>query len=239
MDSTLDIPFLDIPPTPLTPPTYLTSAILRRAISRKGVYYNLSSQTIEIFEEIDVAAHVPRDNPAAIEIQTKWANQLKDRHRFSDVHDRQNNNDDPSIESDVDAITQSCHTAALIFWYLFLDNEHSSPSPMAGLQILVRRLQYALSRGSMDTWVRSAPEAHTWICLLGTAAALDLNDRVWFSLRHGQPVICIETKGPSVFLESWRMYDWANRRRKEMMVGEEEGIVSGEREKREAREEED
>jgi hypothetical protein len=206
----------------------------------KGSYYNLSSRTVEIFEDIDIAAHVPRDDPAAIESRTKWANQLQDRHRFSDVHDGQKNNDNFSIESDADAITQSCHTAALIFWYLVLGDEYSSPYSRTGLQILVRKLKYALSRGSMDTWVRSAPEAHTWICLLGTAAALDLNDRVWFSLRHGQPVICIETKGSSVFLESWRMYDWANRRRKELMAGEEEeGNIWGEREEREAREEKD
>jgi hypothetical protein len=240
MDSTLDIPFLDIPPAPLTPPTYFTSAILRRAISRKGGYYNLSPDAIELFEDIEFVANFLPEEPAAIDIRAKWVTKVEDLLLSTDHQDGRDNPDYVSIESDADAIMQACHTAALIFWYFFLDDYYVAPFRMAVLQYLVRRLQYALSRGSMDTWVRTAPEALTWICLLGTAAASDMNDRVWFSLRHGQPVICIEGKGASVFLQSWNMYNWANRRRKErMMAAEEEGIFSVKGEERDEEDEED
>lgn len=238
MDSTLDIPFLDIPPTPITPPKYFTSAILRRAAARKGSYYNISPATIQIFEEIDSIDHLLPDEPAAIDIRAKWTTKVEDTLLLSsDDQNTRGRTDDVSIESNADPIAQACHTAAFIFWYLFLD-ESLVPFRMAVLQSLVRKLQYALSRGGMDSWVRIAPEAHTWVCLLGTAAALDLDDRVWFSLRHGQPVICIESKGASVFLQSWIMYNWANQRRKERMVAEED-IVDEDEDDDEDEEEDD
>ncbi|KAJ5297435.1 hypothetical protein N7508_007684 [Penicillium antarcticum] len=217
MDSALEIPFLNIPPTPLMPPTYFTSAVLRRAANREGGYYNLSHEVIEIFEHIDFITHVLPDGPGAVDIRAKWTAKMEDFSLSIDYQQTQENTDDGSIKSDADAITKACQTAALIFWYFFLDDEYVASFSMTVLQHLVRKLKYALSRGSMDTWVRTAPEAHTWICLLGTAAALDMNDRVWFSLRHGQPVICIESRGASVFLQNWSMYSWANRRRNERM----------------------
>ncbi|KAJ5770948.1 uncharacterized protein N7511_002999 [Penicillium nucicola] len=228
MDSQLDIPFLDIPPTPLAPPTYFTSAILRRAAHRERRYYNLSRAAIEIFEDIDVVARLLPDHPSAIDLRAKWAAKTEHLLLSSDHQQNRGSNDDIFIEPHADAITQACQTAALIFWYLFLDDEYVAPFRMTVLQRLVRKLQYAISSGSMDTWVRVAPEAHTWICLLGTAAALDMNDRVWFSLRHGQPVICIEGRGASVFLQSWSMYSWANRRRNERMMAAEGGDVISE-----------
>jgi hypothetical protein len=225
MDSTLDIPFLDIPPTPLTPPRYFISAILRRSTRGNGGYYNLAPRTIRIFEDIDSVTHFPSEEPAAIAIRTKWATRLKEIVQPLDHEDTQDITDGTSIKSDADAITQACQSAALIFWYLFLDDEYVGPFCMNFLQRLVQKLRYALCRGSMDTWVRTSPEAQIWICLLGTAAALDLNDRVWFSLRHGQPVICVESKGASVFLQSWSMYSWANQRRKERLMGAKEDDV--------------
>jgi hypothetical protein len=234
MDSTLDIPFLDVPPTPLTPPSYFISAILRRAASKKGGYYNLSTRTIEMFEDIKYVAHLWPDDPAVIGIRAKWATKVEDLLLlYPDNQDTGFNTSDVSIESDIDAITQACDTAALIFWLLFLDDhEYLTPFSMDVLQLLVGKLRYAISCGSMDTWVRIAPEAHTWVCLLGTAVSVKLDDRVWFSLRHGQPVICIESKGASVLLQSWIIYDWANRRRKEKMrvaAGEKEDVLSEER----------
>jgi hypothetical protein len=234
MDSTLDIPFLDIPPTPLTPPSYFISAILRRAASKKGGYYNLSPRTIEIFEDIEFVARLWPDDPAVIGIRLKWATKVEDLLLlYPDHQDTGYNTNDVSIESDTEAITQSCHTAALIFWLLFLDDyEYLAPFSMDFLQLLVEKLRYAISCGSMDTWVRTAPEAHTWVCLLGTAASVRLEDRVWFSIRHGQPVTCIESKGASVLLQSWCIYDWANQRRKEkmmMVAAAEEDILSEER----------
>jgi hypothetical protein len=221
MDSKLDIPFLDVPPTPLTPPTYFTSAILRRTANREEDHYNLSREAIEIFEDIDFIARLLPDDPGAINLRTRWAAKMEDL-LLSPTHpQRRDDTDHVPIESDVDAITKACQTAALIFWYFFFDDEFIAPFRMTVLQCFVRKLQYTISRGSMDSWVRTAPEAHTWICLLGTAAALDLNDRVWFSLRHGQPVTCIESRGASVFLQSWSMYSWANlRRNKRMMAAE-------------------
>jgi hypothetical protein len=222
MDSKLEIPFLDIPPTPLTLPTYFTSAILHRVANREGGYYNLSREAIEVFEDIDFIAHLLPDGPGAMALRTKWAAKVQDV-LFSPSHPQsQDHTDHVSIESDADAMTKACQTAALIFWYFFLDDEYIAPFSMTVLQRLVRKLQYALSCGSMDTWVRTAPEAHTWVCLLGTAAALDMNDRMWFSLRHGQPVICIESRGASVFLQSWSMYSWAKLKRNERMMAAKE-----------------
>lgn len=220
MDTTLNIPFLDIPPTPLIPPSYFISAILRRAASKKGGYYNLSSRTIEMFEDIESVAHLWPDDPAIIGMRGRWATRVEDLLLlYPDQQDTGHNTNDVSLESDTDAITQACHTAALIFWLLFLDDhEYLAPFSMGVLQVLVGKLRYAISCGSMDTWVRTAPEAHTWVCLLGTAASVRLDDRVWFSIRHGQPVICIESRGASVLLQSWSFYDWANQRRKRKMM---------------------
>jgi hypothetical protein len=234
MDSTLDIPFLDIPSTPLTPPNYFISAILRRAASKKGGYYNLSPRTIEIFEDIESVAHLWPDDPAIICIRAKWATRVEDLLlSYPDHQDTGHNTNHVPIKSNAEAINQACYTAALIFWLLFLDDyDFLAPFSMDVLQLLVKKLRYAISCGSMDTWVRTAPEAHTWVCLLGTAVSVKLDDRVWFSLRHGQPVICIRCKGTSVLLQSWSIYDWANQKRKEKIMmarAAEEDILSEER----------
>lgn len=220
MDSTLDIPFLDIPPTPLTPPTHLVSAILRRAASRIGGYYNLSPRTIEIFEDIECVAQLSPDNPAAIDVRVKWATKVEDLLLSYPVHRIPGYNAKHiPIKSDTEAMIQACHTAGLIFWLLFLDEgDYLAPFSMAFLQFLVEKLRYAISCGSMGTWVRTGPEAHTWVCMIGTAASLKLDDRIWFSLRHGQPVSCIASTGTSVLLQSWSIYDWANHRRKRKMM---------------------
>jgi hypothetical protein len=219
MDFTLDIPFLDIPPSPPHPPGYFISAILRRATSEKGGYYNLSPSTIEIFEDIESLVSFWPDDQAAIGIRMKWATIVRDLLLYPDHRHTRHNTNDVTLESDIKAITQACYIAALIFWLLYLDDhEYLAPFSIDTLQLLVGKLRNAISRGSMDTWVRTAPEAHTWVCLLGTAASLKLDDRVWFSLRHGQPVICLESKGASVFLQSWSIYDWANQRCKAKMA---------------------
>ncbi|KAJ6037029.1 hypothetical protein N7540_001308 [Penicillium herquei] len=235
MDSTLDIPFLDIPPTPLTPPSHLVSAILRRAASKIGGYYNLSPCTIEIFKDIECVAQIWPDDPAVIDIRVKWATIVEDLLLFYPDHKLPGHNAKYiPIKSDSEAMTQACHTAGLIFWLLFLDDDdYLPPFSMAFLQFLVEKLRYAISCGSMDTWVRTAPEAHTWVCMVGTAASSKLDDRIWFSLRHGQPVTCIVSTGASVLLQSWSIYDWANQRRKQkMMVAaleDQEGFLSVER----------
>jgi hypothetical protein len=217
MDSTLDIPFLDIPPTPLIPPSYFICAILRRAASKKGGYYNLSPSTIEIFGEIASVTSFGSDEPR---FRAKWAAKLEGLLLLyvEPQYTGQKPNDD-FLESDTEAITQACHMAALIFWLLFLDDhEYLAPFSMDVLQVLVDRLRFAVSCGSMDTWMRTAPEAHTLVCLLGTAASIKLDDRIWFSLRHGRAVSCIESRKASVLLHSWSIYDWANQRRKVKMM---------------------
>jgi hypothetical protein len=123
MDSTLDIPFLEIPPS------YFTSAILRRATSKKGGYYNLSYCAIEVFEDIDFVAYFWPDEPAVIGIRAKWATKVGGLLLLYPDHQHTGHNtNDVSIESDTDAITLACHTAALIFWLLFLaDHEYLAP----------------------------------------------------------------------------------------------------------------
>jgi hypothetical protein len=240
MDSTLDLPFLEFSPTPLTPPSYFITTILRRATSRKDVYYNLSPRAVEIFENIGFVAHILPNDHAVNDIRAKWATNVEDvLLLYPDLQHTGHTTTDISMESHTDAVTEACHTAALIFWLLFLDDhEYLAPFSIDVFHYLVRKLRYALSYGSMDVWVKTAPEAHTWICLLGIAVASNLDDRVWFSLRHGQSVICIESKGASAFLHSWNTYDWANQRckKKTMAAAAEEGILSEEGKEKDGRE---
>ena len=78
IDSTLDLPFLEIPPTSRTPPGYLIATILRRATSRKDAYYNLSPRAIEIFENIGFMAYIWPNDYASVDIRVKWANNVED-----------------------------------------------------------------------------------------------------------------------------------------------------------------
>jgi hypothetical protein len=129
------------------------------------------------------------------------------------------NTNNVRFELGKEAINQACHTAAWIFWFLFLeDHEYLAPFSEDVLQLFVDKLRFAVSRANMDTWMRTAPEAHTLVCLLGTAASFKLDDRGWFSLRYGRAVSCIESKKASVLLQSWSIYDWANHRRKVKMM---------------------
>ncbi|KAJ5369334.1 uncharacterized protein N7496_009094 [Penicillium cataractarum] len=160
IDTTLDIPFLDVPPTPLVPPSFFISAILRRAATKKGGYYNLSPSTTEIFREIQSVISLQSDEPG---IRAKWASRiaplllsLDHRHTGQFINDE-------FLVSDTEAISEACHVAALIFWLLFLDDhEYLAPFSMDVLQLLVEKLRFAVSCGSMDTWMRTAPEAHTF-----------------------------------------------------------------------------
>lgn len=216
-DSTLDIPFLDIPPTPLIPPSYFIGANLYRAANKKGGYYNPSPSTIELFREIESVISLRSDKPG---IRAKWATNIEDLLLLymEPQYNAQNTTDD-FFESGKKAINQAYHTAALIFWFLCLDDhEYLAPFSVDVLQTFVEKLRFAVSYPSMDTWIRTAPEAHTLVCLLGTAASFKLDDRVWFSLRYGRAVSCIESRNASVLLQSWSIYDWANHRRKIKMM---------------------
>jgi hypothetical protein len=212
-DSEFRIPGLDIPPTPLAPPTCLLTAALKRAAHQTG-YYNLSREAITAFQEISLVCRYQDGHYVAStgeeglynSTKIKWRNQLQQK--ISQRHDAPENVH-PSTSNGID---QSCQAAALIFWYL-LDDYFSVDA--GTLQKLVQTLKDALVKTSMDTWIRCSPEAHTWICLVGVVACSPCSDdRVWFSLRHGQPVVCIRSEGPSLYLDCWRTYDWLNRRRK-------------------------
>ncbi|GFF22911.1 hypothetical protein IFM61606_04259 [Aspergillus udagawae] len=212
-DSEFDIPGLDIPPTPLAPPTNLVTAALKRAAHQTG-YYNLSPEAITIFQDISLICryldgyYVASTGEESLYNSTKikWRNQLQQK--ISQRHDAPEN-DHPSTSNGID---QSCQAAALIFWYLLDDYFSVNAST---LQNLVQTLKDSLVKTSMDTWIRCSPEAHTWICLVGVVASSPCSDdRAWFSLRHGQPVVCIRSEGASLYLDCWRTYDWLNRRRK-------------------------
>ncbi|KAL5366621.1 hypothetical protein BJX96DRAFT_161240 [Aspergillus floccosus] len=211
-DSELEIPGLDIPPTPLVPPICLLTAALKRAAHQTG-YYNLSREAITIFQNIIlVSSYFDKEYMGTTEerrlydsTKTKWRNRL--RQKISRDQDSPG-----TVYPSTNGIDQPCYAAALIFWY-HLDEYFSIETSV--LQSLVQSLRDTLVRTSMDTWIRCSPEAHTWICLVGAAASRHSSeDRVWFSLRHGQPVVCIRSEGPSLYLDCWRTYDWLNCRRK-------------------------
>ncbi|KAL4865831.1 hypothetical protein BDV12DRAFT_199801 [Aspergillus spectabilis] len=230
-DTQLDVPFLDIPPTSLDPPPYLISAILHRAESKIG-YYNLSPEAIRIFKDIELVSEYHTDSMLtnnslecllASEIHRSWRADLGTTLLFPHTTE-----ETPIATTEAAAITQSCHAAALIFFYLLsldapLPTTTTCLSPPEILYLLVNNLKSSLSRASMDSWVRTAPEAHSWVCMLGAAASMDHSDKVFFSLRHGQPVICVRGQGASVFLESWRMFEWGSLRRRVLVAGCEGG----------------
>ncbi|KAL5364975.1 hypothetical protein BJX96DRAFT_181318 [Aspergillus floccosus] len=212
-DLELGIPGVEVPATPLTPPACLLTAALKRAAHQAG-YYNLSRDAITIFQDISLvcrysdARYVGTTDERRLYSSTKakWRGQLQ--RRISQGLDEP----DSSHPSTPNGIFQSCHAAALLFWYLF--DVYFSVDAIT-LQALVRTLKSAVVKASMDTWIRCSPEAHTWICLVGAVATTPCSDdRVWFSLRHGQPVTCLRSEGPSLYLDSWKTYDWLNRRRK-------------------------
>ncbi|KAF9885050.1 hypothetical protein FE257_000781 [Aspergillus nanangensis] len=206
-DTKLDIPFLDVPDTLPTPPTYLISAMLSRATRANG-RYSVSAEVIHIFEEIHSAAlyladeyHGPLQRSRFELTRAKW------HYRLQRAVPQDNNSPATRTTSDPtppDGISQSCHVAALIYWFLLDD---FFPASSDTLQRLVDDLKAALVGTTMDTWVKCAPEAHTWICLVGAAAACNVDDRAWFSLRHGQPVICIRSEGPELYLQCWGVYN--------------------------------
>jgi hypothetical protein len=197
----------------LAPPTNLVTAALKRAAHQTG-YYNLSPEAITIFQDISLICryldgyYVASTGEEGLYNSTKikWRDQLQQK--ISQRHDAPEN-DHPSTSNGID---QSCQAAALIFWYLLDDYFSINAST---LQNLVQTLKDALVKTSMDTWIRCSPEAHTWICLVGVVASSPCSDdRAWFSLRHGQPVVCIRSEGASLYLDCWRTYDWLNRQRK-------------------------
>ncbi|EAW11886.1 Zn(II)2Cys6 transcription factor domain-containing protein [Aspergillus clavatus NRRL 1] len=212
-DSALDIPGVEIPPTPAKPPTFLVSAVLERATRETG-FYTLSDEAIKIFKDIHTASRdfndfFPSgslDRPLSELTRIKWLNRVQRRIKrgFSTP-------DNPQLPT-TNAIDECCGAAALVFWYILDD---TSPIDPMVLEYLVADLKTALLKTPVDTWIRRSPDAHAWICLVGAAAAArDSNDRAWFSLLLGQSIICIRSEGAGLYLEGWKMYDWLNRRRK-------------------------
>ncbi|KAL3467163.1 hypothetical protein BJX64DRAFT_191736 [Aspergillus heterothallicus] len=201
-DYELDIPGLDIPATPLLPPTQLISGILERAAQQTG-YYILSREAIQIFKDIRLVCTTP-DKFLTKQIRTKWSERLQSRLN-EDTHQ--------FISNRLDA---PCYAAALIFFYLLSDNDFSPDSTgYFQLQTLVQGLKDTLIYTTTELWIRTSPEALTWISLIGAAASIPASpDRIWFSLRFGQPVMCIRSEGASLYMDCWMMYSWVNWRRK-------------------------
>lgn len=213
-DTELDIPGLEIPPTPLSPPLCLITATLKRAAHQTG-YYNLSHEAIMMWEEIRLICRYADEQHLGTSTEEHLFDLTKTQYR-SRLDTKINEDDEPREKvppsGSVSGINESCHAAALIFWYLF--DDHFSVEDET-LQKLVNNLKDALSRTTMDAWIRCSPEAHTWICLVGAVASPPCSeDRVLFSLRHGQPVVCIRSEGASLYVDCWKTYDWLNRRRK-------------------------
>ncbi|KAL4883973.1 hypothetical protein BJY04DRAFT_215856 [Aspergillus karnatakaensis] len=240
-DSGLDIPFLDIPPTTASPPSYLISAALWRAESKKG-YYNLPPEAIRILKDMEFVTKYYTDptstDSSLSQIHQSWRTALEHALSPSDSDTSTTQNtlktEDPDPEplsptptstssASASAITASCHAAALIFIYLLPTATQNTSSitltPPSSLPLLANRLKTALFRVSMDTWIRTAPEAHSWICMLGAAASDTRGDRIFYCLRQGQPVTCLGNQGITVSWESWRLFEWAGGRRKSMEAG--------------------
>ncbi|KAL2786714.1 hypothetical protein BJX66DRAFT_346670 [Aspergillus keveii] len=216
-DLQFDLPWVEIPPTLLTPPSHLISAALRRAKFQHEAYYTLALKAIHIFEDIEFACEYlaslttssPLPPSVYVHLQESWRTQIEAAlSTFGSV-------EHPTPLTGPMAMTIACHAAALIFWYLLDDFFPLSPS---SLQMLVDGLKRALACSSTEIWVRAAAKAHTWICMVGAAASMKRSDRIFFVLRHGQPVSCMQSQGASIFLESWAIYDWANQWRKARLL---------------------
>ncbi|EAU30724.1 predicted protein [Aspergillus terreus NIH2624] len=167
-DLDLAIPGVEVPATPLTPPAGLLTAALKRATRQTG-YYNLPRRAITILQDISLvckysdARYVGATDEGRLYDSTKakWRDQLQRKIKQGlDVPDKTH----PSTPN---GVFQSCHAAALLFWYLF-DIYFSVDATT--LEALVQTLKSALVKASMDTWIRCSPEAHTWICLVGAVA---------------------------------------------------------------------
>ncbi|KAL2810097.1 hypothetical protein BJX63DRAFT_434619 [Aspergillus granulosus] len=216
-DLQFDLPWVQVPPTPLTPPSYLISAALRRAKSRHDAFYSLSPKAIRIFEDIEFTCKYLASLTAGsslplslhAHLQASWRAQIEVALSATGPAAH------PTPLTGPASMTMACHAAALIFWYLLDDFSPLAPS---SLQILVDGLKRALICSSTEIWVRIAPEAHTWMCMIGAAASIMRNDRIFFTLRHGQPVICVQSQGASIFLEGWGVYDWGSQWRKARML---------------------
>ncbi|KAL3440823.1 hypothetical protein BJX65DRAFT_314407 [Aspergillus insuetus] len=216
-DLQFELPWVEIPPTLLTPPSYLISAALRRAKFKHDAYYTLSLKAIYILKDIEFAceylASLTTSSPLLpslyVHLQDSWRAQIEATlSTFGSV-------EHPTPLTGPMAMTIACHAAALIFWYLLDDFFPLSPS---SLQILVNGLKSALACSGTEIWVRAAAEAHTWICMVGAAASMIRSDRIFFALRHGQPVTCVQSQGAPIFLESWAIYDWGNQWRKARLL---------------------
>ncbi|KAL2843266.1 hypothetical protein BJX68DRAFT_157356 [Aspergillus pseudodeflectus] len=228
-DSELDIPGIDIPPTPVFPPSRLVSAALDRAANRNG-YHHLSREAIQIFEDIRSVC-TTRDEFLRTQIKTEWRERLRKKFKPGSVHET-------TVPDKVDA---ACHAAAMIFFYLLFDDSASdyddtnsnpllptlstpttpsTPSTPATsstyLETLIADLKETLQKTSTDLWIRTSAEAITWISLVGAAASAPASaDRIWFSLRFAQPVGCIRSEGAGLYIACWMLYDWLNSRKKE------------------------
>ncbi|KAL3447416.1 hypothetical protein BJX65DRAFT_277373 [Aspergillus insuetus] len=242
-DSELDIPGIDIPPTPIFPPSRLVSATLDRAANRNG-YHHLSREAVQIFEDIRSVC-TTRDEFLRTQIKSEWREQLQKRFAETLLHDQ---------TAAPDKIDAACRAAAMIFFFFLFDDEPPSdfdtntntdptsslftpttsststkpftpatPTPsttsITHLETLIADLKECLQKTSTDLWIRTSPEAITWVSLVGAAASLPASaDRIWFSLRFAQPVGCIRSEGAGLYIACWMLYDWLNSRRKEKMA---------------------
>ncbi|KAJ0417412.1 hypothetical protein BJY00DRAFT_206235 [Aspergillus carlsbadensis] len=231
-DSELDIPGIDIPPTPFFPPSRLVSATLDRAANRNG-YHHLSREAVQIFEDIRSVC-TTRDEFLRTQIKTEWRNRLQKRFTRTIIHDQ---------TAAPDRIEAACRAAAMIFFYFLFDDPPTSdfdadsnptcslftpttsttpttsPAPTTHLQTLIADLKETLMKTNTDLWIRTSAEAITWVSLVGAAASLPASaDRIWFSLRFAQPVGCIRSEGAGLYIACWMLYDWLNFRRKEKMA---------------------
>ncbi|KAL2834104.1 hypothetical protein BJY01DRAFT_239231 [Aspergillus pseudoustus] len=202
--SELEIPGIEIPSIPFAPPTQLLSGALERAAQQTG-YYNLSPEAVQIFKDIRLICKTLH-KPESAKTTALWRDRLRSRLTEGLC---------PIKTNRMDA---ACHAAALIFLYLLFHNEIGGPNTTmdSQLEILLQDLKIALLDTRTDTWIRSSPEALTWISLVGAAASIPASaDRIWFTLRFGQPVMCIRSEGASLYMDCWMLYSWVNLRRKD------------------------
>ncbi|KAL1963406.1 hypothetical protein VTN77DRAFT_8422 [Rasamsonia byssochlamydoides] len=173
-------------------PVNLVAAILKRGVTNQGS----SSIEIRILQDIYDAITVPGKMTGA------------------DSNSRQQILSTTSTtNSSEDFMHESCHLAALIFWCL-VDNTNTNTlltPPITTLENHVSDLKVALEKRDIITWLITAPEMLTWICLTAAAAAQDSTERAWFATRLDRMITALDSMDYPMFLEGWCYFHWLRR----------------------------
>jgi hypothetical protein len=110
-----------------------------------------------------------------------------------------------NISSSEDAMMRSCLASLRMLRYLLDDR---LPPQSDTLSRAMEEMGEHVAVSDPTTWLKYAPQANSWVIMLGLAASQDVQGRLWFLMNERCVLMSMKAIKPPIHRKFWSCYHW-------------------------------